>query len=711
MIRRLAKLVFGLWFRVELRGEIPKRIPERLVVIANHQSLLDGALLFAFLPFESTWVVHTQIWEKWYFRAVLSVVRSVVVDTTRPQAIRSLVKVIEKGEPVAIFPEGRATVTGSLMKIYDGPAFLAAKTGAEVLPVSIDGSVYTVFSRAKHPFPKKLCPKITLTLFPMRPVTMPEARTGRLRRQKASREMRRLLEQIRFASRERTTLHEALLDAVRLYGRSAIVLDDVRREGQTYGDLLKATLALGRLSTRLGDEGEALGVLLPNSGVTVGLLFGMFANRRLPAMINYGTGVEGMQVACTAARIRTVITSREFLDRARLTDKVAQLRDVRLVYLEDLRAQFGLIDKLWLIGWALRFPRLTIKPSRPEDQAIVLFPSGSEGKPKGVVLSHDALLANVAQMRSVIEFSNKDRFLMSLPMFHSFGLTVGVVVGLLSGCRIFLYPSPLHYRLIPELTYDRDCTALFGTPAFLAAYGKVANPYDFYNVRYVIAGADKLTDEVRQLWHEKFGIRIIEGYGATECAPVLAANTPFAYKAGTVGNFLPGIEHKVLPVEGIENGGALHVRGANLMLGYLRDSRPGVLEPPSSEAGPGWYDTGDVVEIDDDGFVRITARLKRFAKVAGEMVSLEVAERIAREASPDRLSAATALPQSGRGEVIVLFTENNALRREHLVAAARTLGLPDLAIARRIEYVRKLPLLGSGKCDYLKLRAMAEELT
>jgi len=711
MIRRLARLVFRLWFRVEIRGEMPKHVPERLVVVANHQSLFDGALLYAFLPFKSTWVVHTQIWEKWYFRALLSVGRSVPVDTTRPQAIRTLVHVIERGEPVVIFPEGRATVTGSLMKIYDGPAFLAAKTGAAVLPVSIDGSVHTILSRAKRPFPKKLCPKVRLTMFPLRYFPMPEARTGKLRRQIASRDMRRLLEEIRFESRERTSLHEALLGAIQLYGRRSVVLDDVRREGQTFGDLLKTTLALGRLASRLGDEGETLGVMLPNSAATVGLLFGMFANRRLPAMINYGAGVEGMQVACTAAQIRTVITSRDFLERARLTDKVDQLQEVRLVFLEDLREQFGWVDKLWLIAWALRFPRRAMLESRPEDPAIVLFTSGSEGKPKGVVLSHDAILSNAAQMRAVVEFSNKDRFLMALPVFHSFGLTVGVLVGLLSGCRVYLYPSPLHYRMIPELTYDRDCTALFGTPAFLAKYGMVANSYDFYNVRYVISGADKLGDDVRQLWHEKFGIRIIEGYGATECAPVLAANTPFEYKAGTVGRLLPGIEHRLIPVEGIEHGGALHVRGPNLMLGYLRDSRPGVLEPPVSEAGPGWYDTGDVVEIDGDGFVRITARLKRFAKVAGEMVSLEVAERIAKEASPAHPSAACAVPRAGRGEMIVLFTQDQELRREHLVAAARRLGLPELAVARRIEYVRRLPLLASGKCDYMRLRSMAEELS
>ncbi|MCP5111648.1 MAG: AMP-binding protein, partial [bacterium] len=433
-----------------------------------------------------------------------------------------------------------------------------AKTGAAILPVSIDGAVYTAFTRMKPPFPRKTLPRIRLRVFPLEYLPMPEARTGRIRRQMASREMRRRMERMRFRSRKRRTLHEAFLDAVALHGRDTVMLDDVRRREQTYQFLLKASLALGRLAGKLAGEGEIVGILLPNTGVTAALLLGMFGTRRIPAMLNYAAGLDGLQTACTAAKVRTVITSREFLSKARLTEKVGQLTSVELVYMEDLRSRFGLLDKLWLVCWALRWPGRAVRRTRPEDPAVVLFTSGSEGKPKGVVLSHDSILANVEQIRAVIEFSNRDRFMTALPMFHSFGLTAGVLLPLLSGCRLFLYPSPLHFRMIPELTYDQDCTVLFGTPSFLAKYGAVANPYDFYNVRYVVAGAEKLSEEVRQLYHEKFGIRILEGYGATECSPVLAVNTPFAHKSGTVGTLLPSIDHRVLPVAGIPNGGELH---------------------------------------------------------------------------------------------------------------------------------------------------------
>lgn len=506
------------------------------------------------------------------------------------------------------------------------------------------------------------------------------------------------------------TLFSTLVDAVRRFGRHTPGQWEDMKPGQySYGDLLKMTLALGRLITKVSAEGEHIGLLMPNMTATVGLLIGASAFGRVPCMLNYTAGAEGMSNACRTARIRLVITSREFINKANLVDEVARLHDVELCYLEDLRGQFGVADKLWLMGFAYHFPMLAVPQGHSELPAVVLFTSGSEGKPKGVVLSHRALLGQVEQIREILPLGPHDRIFNALPVFHSLGLTAGVFIPLYFGIPLFMYLSPLHYKVIPQLIREKRCTTLFATSTFLNHYAVYATPEDFRTLRYVIAGAEKLAEPVRVQWKEKYGIDILEGYGATELAPVISVNLPGAYRPGTVGRLLPRIEARVETVPGIGRGGELHVRGPNLMSGYYRFEQPGVLEPPSSSMGPGWYNTGDVVDIDPDGYLSIVGRLKRFAKVAGEMVSLEMVEDIARAASAEAMHAATCTADIHRGEAIILFTTDSCLTREQLAAAAHGLGYPEIAVPRRIRVVENLPLLGSGKIDYAKLNLLGAQ--
>lgn len=704
MIGTLLQLICRVIFRVDVTGiaNLPKQ--GKLLIIANHESFLDGLLLGLFLPIRATFVVHTTVLNHWFFRQILRLTPYLAVDPTSPLAMKKVIKLLEAGKPVVIFPEGRITLTGSLMKVYDGPGFVAAKTDAMILPVRIDGAARSYFSRLRGSHPRRLFPKVTISILPIRHIGMPQAPTAKARRRLAGDAMRREMQNMLFSSAPISTLFSALLDAVATHGRGTMLVEDMRQVEESYGDLLKKSLALGRLACKVSSKHENIGVLMPNITNTICLIFGMSAFTRVPAMLNYTAGSAGIQNACTAAAVKTIISSREFIKTAKLEEVIAGLKNIKIVYLEDLSKQFNWLDKLWLMGFALWLPKLAVDKSKSNDPAVVLFTSGSEGKPKGVVHTHTSILANIAQIKSVIDFSMQDKFMMVLPLFHAFGFTCGAIMPLVAGSKLFVYPSPLHYRVIPEVIYDRGCTVLFGTSTFLANYAKFANPYDFYKLRYVVAGAEKLNEEVRKTWVDKFGIRILEGYGATECAPVLAVNTPMANKLGSVGALMPSLESKLESVPGIEQGGLLSVRGPNVMRGYYLFDNPGVIQAPQDQ----WYNTGDIVEIDEDGFVFIKGRVKRFAKVAGEMVSLETVESIANNASPQHQHAATTSPDAQRGENIILYTTDSTLNREQLSASAKTLGSPELAIARKIICVNALPLLGTGKTDYVTLKQMAE---
>ena len=701
------RFAFRALFGVRVKGDPAQLQAGRVLIVANHDSVLDGALLGLFLPAGVTVAESGEGLRHWLVRLVMRVVSHVVLNPQRPLALKRLIRLVERGRPVVVFPQGPATRTGGLTKIYDSAAVIAARCNAWIVPVHITGTLYSRYAAVGGLFPKRFFPRVTITIMPGRRLPAQLLVPGKARRRRLADELLRIMQHMMFTSRPPSTLFQALLDAAALHGRGTLILEDTQRH-HSYRDLIKASLALGRLGTRLAGEGEIVGVMMPNMAATVALLFGLGAMRRTPALLNYTAGPDALRSACIAAGIKTLVTSRRFVDVARLGSSIAALSTLRVVYLEDLRAQFGVLDKLWLIGWALWRPRAAVPESDPDETAVILFTSGSEARPKGVALSHRALLANIAQMGAVIDYTPNDKFLNSLPMYHSYSLTACTLQPLLTGTRSYLYTTPLHYKVIPELAYTRGCTYVFGTSTFLAHYGRQAHPYDFNKTRVVVSGAEKLNPEVASLWLNRFGLRIMEGYGATECAPVLSLNTPLSYKPGTVGRMLPGIEHQLVPVPGIPRGGVLHVRGPNVMRGYYLYERPGELQPPRSEVGEGWYNTGDVVDMDDDGYLTIHGRVKRFAKIAGEMISLEVVERIAMHASPGQQHAAALELVSQTGESTVLFTTDPRLDRIALQKAARELGAQDLAVARRIVHVSTLPLLGSGKTDYVKLKSLSD---
>lgn len=710
MIATILRFLCKIIFRVEVSGleNVPKE--DGLLIIANHESFLDGLLLGLFIPKKATFVVHTGVLKNRLFRLLLSLTPHLAVNPNSPYAMKKVIKRLKAGENVVIFPEGRITLTGSLMKVYAGPGFVAAKTGARILPVHVDGAAQSYFGRLSDKHPRKLLPKVTLTVMRSTNIKIEASKDGDLlsakqRRQIAGEGLRGIMQDMLFKAKKECTIFTSFLDAIDTFGRKTQIIEDMNEVEETYQVLLKKSLALGKIATKVSQPNEAVGVLMPNVTNTIALILGMTALNRVPALLNYTAGSAGIQNACIATSIKTVITSRQFIKKAKLEEVIDSLENLNILYLEDLRPSFGLLDKIWLMTYAIHFPYLAAKQTvEPDSPAVILFTSGSEGKPKGVVHSHKSILANTNQIMAVYDLTPADdKFMMVLPLFHAFGFT-GSLLPILNGIKILVFPSPLLYKVIPEVIYDRGCTVLFATSTFLNNYAKFAHPYDFYKLRTVVAGAEKLNDEVRKIYSEKFGIRILEAYGATECAPGISVNTFMANTNGSVGQILPSMEYKIEPVSGIEDGGVLHVKGDNVMMGYNLYDNPGILVPPPN----GWYDTGDIVDVDENGFIHIKGRVKRFAKIAGEMVSLEVVEKIANTAAPEHQHAASTQEDAQRGENIILFTTDPTIRREDLKVVAKNLGSPEIAIARKIITVEEIPLLGTGKTDYVTLKKMAE---
>jgi acyl-[acyl-carrier-protein]-phospholipid O-acyltransferase/long-chain-fatty-acid--[acyl-carrier-protein] ligase len=620
-------------------------------------------------------------------------------------AARELIKLVAAGEPVVIFPEGRLTVSGSLMKVYDGTAMIADKADAVVVPVRIEGAQRSHLSYLRNGEIKRaFLPKVTISILPPVKLSVNDALKGRARRNAAGAALQDvMIDAIVKTALLDQTLFQGLAHAYRDRDTGKVVIEDPLGTRLTYRKLITGAQVLGRKLQGGTAVGENVGVLLPNSAGVAVVFMALQSIGRVPAMLNFSAGPVNVLAAMKAAQVTTVLTSKSFIENGKLDKLVAAIStEANILYLEHVRAGIGLADKLRGLTAGTK-PRVARSANDP---AVVLFTSGSEGTPKGVVLSHRNILANAAQALARVDANANDRVFNVLPVFHSFGLTGGMMMPLLAGIPIYMYPSPLHYRIVPELIYQTGATILFGTDTFLTGYARSAHAYDFRTLRLVIAGAEAVKDRTRQIYMERYGVRILEGYGVTETAPVLAMNTPMANRPGTVGRLSPLMEYRLDPVPGIDDGGRLSVRGPNVMLGYLRAENPGVLEALPE----GWHDTGDIVSIDEAGFITIKGRAKRFAKIAGEMVSLSSVEAMAATLWPQATSVAVSVPDERKGERIVLLTTQKDADRAAMQQQAKATGASELAVPAAIQVVDKVPLLGSGKTDYVAATALAREI-
>jgi acyl-[acyl-carrier-protein]-phospholipid O-acyltransferase / long-chain-fatty-acid--[acyl-carrier-protein] ligase len=698
-------IIYRALFRMKVKGidNLSKAGSNRIIAL-NHVSFLDAGLALSLLDNKPVFAIDVGIAKLWWVRPFVMLTNAMQLDPLKPMAVRSLIEAVRAGNPLIIFPEGRITVTGSLMKVYDGAALVADKANAEIVPVRIEGLEQTPFSRLKRgQVRRRWFPKVRVTILEPVKLTVDPEFKGRKRRLAAGAALYGIMSDLVFrtTSTDRTMV-EAVMQAAQTHGRRRVAIEDPMSGTLSYKRLLAGAAILGAKLIPMAQEGRPVGVMLPNANGAVVTILGLMTAGRVPAMINFTSGAANILSACKAAQIDTILSSRAFIERARLGNLVAAIeKAVRITYLEDIRAGITLGDKIR----GLINANKPLVERKPDDWAAILFTSGSEGVPKGVVLSHRNMLANAAQAAARIDFGREDKVFNVLPVFHSFGLTVGVMLPLVFGVRVYLYPSPLHYRTVAELIYAVNATIMFGTDTFLAGYARVAHPYDFRSLRYILAGAESVKETTRRIYMEKFGLRILEGYGVTETAPALALNTPMFNKFGTVGRILPGMEARLEKVEGVEEGGRLYVRGPNVMLGYLKADNPGVLERPVE----GWHDTGDIVTIDEQGFLTIKGRARRFAKVGGEMISLAAVEALASERWPNALSAVVAVPDPRRGERLILLTQEKGATRADFQSFAKAKHASDLMIPSEVWVLDKFPVLATGKADMVAVGKLVEE--
>jgi acyl-[acyl-carrier-protein]-phospholipid O-acyltransferase / long-chain-fatty-acid--[acyl-carrier-protein] ligase len=701
ILRWLVRWMLRAFFGFRVYGEEALQTPGPVLLVPNHVSWLDWLFLGVYL--EEDWrivVSRTAAETSWLHSWIMLNRRTFPVDMNSPYAVKHMAEHLASGGRLVLFAEGRISRTGSPMKLFEGTGFLLNKTRARLITGYLRGAERILFS--PHPGWRRVFPRVTLHLSePVAPphwehLTMAEVRT-RLTRWLRDRMMEhRFQVETKFGPKS----VPATVEAMAQQRPGQVVLQDISMRKLTYRRLLMgADLVAGGLAEQL-KAGGRVGVLLPNVLAMPVTLLSLWRLGRTPAILNYTSGPTVMRQCAELAGLQAVVTSRQFIERANLDVKSLAESGLQMIYLEDVRAGLSLGAKLSaLLRHRMRPGIGAASQLQSEDVAVILFTSGSEGAPKGVELTHGNLLANVRQALAVMDVIDTDRFFNALPLFHSFGLLAGLLLPLARGLYTFLYLSPLHYRQIPNVFYAMDCTVMFGTNTFLNGYARKAHPYDFRSLRYLFAGAEKLQDATINQWTRKFGVRPLEGYGVTECSPVLSVNAGIDPRIGSTGRLVPGVEYRLEPVEGIEEGGRLLVRGPNVMRGYLNAEANAAFR-----ALNGWYDTGDLARVDEDGFVFILGRLKRFAKVSGEMVSLTAVEEALAGAFPEHGQhcevAVLSRPDPGKGEVLVAVTNEPKLTLDEVRAAIRAKGLSNLCVPRAVKVVDEIPKLGSGKVDY-----------
>jgi acyl-[acyl-carrier-protein]-phospholipid O-acyltransferase/long-chain-fatty-acid--[acyl-carrier-protein] ligase len=685
------------------------KTPGPVLLVPNHLSWIDWLFLWVCLDEDWKFVTSSiSAQTSWLHRQLMINHYTLPIDTNSPYAVKHMAEFLKGGGRLVLFAEGRLSRTGALMKLFDGTGFLIFKTRAKVITAYLRGAGCLPFS--PNPCRKKCFPKVTVHFSAtLAAPELGDISTGHARALLTSWLRDQMVRQ-QFDV-EMTFGAQNVLSAVAESARKHpghVILEDTTQQKLTYRKLMVGADMLAHALRGAVADGERVGLLLPNVNATPVVILALWTLGKVPAMLNFSSGTPTMLACAELAGLKHIVTSRAFFERAKLNVDDFVKAGISLIYLEDVRAGISGSRKfLTLLRHVFLQPSaFSLQPS-VSSTAVIVFTSGSEGVPKGVELTHGNILANIRQMLAVTDITDGDRLFNCLPLFHSFGLTVGAFLPLMRGIYVFLYPSPLHYRNVPAALYEHDCTVFISTNTFLNGYARKAHPYDFRSIRYLFAAAEKLQEATALAWSQKYGVRILEGYGTTECAPCLSVNTPLEPRYGSVGRLLPGMESKLEPVEGVAEGGRLFVRGPNVMKGYLNAEANAKFQ-----ALGGWYDTGDIVSVDAEGYLHILGRMKRFAKVSGEMVSLTAVEDALAGAFPHYglhcQIAVITRPEENKGEALIAVTNEPKLTLDEIRDAIKARGLTNLSVPREIKVVKEIPKLGTGKVNYRELQALME---
>lgn len=697
-----------------------------VLLVPNHVSFVDGLLLLASVDRPIRFVVDRKYYERPFLNWVGRVIDVIpIASEGTPEeifsAIREAGRRLDQGELVCIFPEGQTTQIGNLLPFHQGFERILKGRDTPVIPVHLDRVWGSIFSFIGGKFlvkwPERIPYPVTIAYGSPLPSTSSADQVQTV--------VQELGEKVwAYRKSERTPLHHTFIRAMRRYP-FRFAFSDLTRPKVSCLQSLIGVIVLARALRPYWDKQYSVGILLPPSlgGVLVNLAATL--SGRTTVNLNYTAGKNGMESAVDQAQLETIVTSQFFVQKAGL--KLPQ--GTKIIWIDEVRETIR--GKEWLTALFLglfapismleRAAGMTLRPQL-DDLATIIFSSGSTGEPKGVMLSHFNIDSNVEGVAQVFHLGKNDRLLGILPFFHSFGYLATIWLAVNHGVGVVYHPTPLDAEAVGELIDKQRVTILIATPTFLQLYLRRCSPDQFRSIRIVLTGAEKLSDYLAQAFEDKFGIRPIEGYGVTECAPVIAVDCPDFLAAGfcqpvsrrgTVGRALPGISVRIVDPDSFEplpigTSGMLLVKGPNVMCGYL-----GRQDLTAQAIHKGWYITGDIAILDQDGFITITDRLSRFAKIGGEMVSHGKVEEALHQAvnAETQVLAVTSIPDKKKGErLVVLHTlEKSAI--PDVLAKLRDSGLPNLLIPRKDAFIKveQIPVLGTGKLDLRVLKRLALE--